>query len=378
MARWRWIGARRVLALAVLLGACAVAPACNPTTPGQCREANAAGREAWYGDRLWSARRHFRAAAECFEALGTAPSGGVAVSAWVDFASVSRMSGRRDLVALATERILALGAERRIPAQRVVVDDLGTLGIGLESAHDLARAEAVHRLRVSILESAPDGDHDLTAGALLGLGGVLLAQGQHDEAAAVLERSLEIRESRLGPLSFWLAPILDELARARRAQGRGEEADALAARAAKIQATEGKTAAEVVAEALGRIDSMPAKLGQPQTDREVIRVLARGADAVPALIEHLVSNEPSRFVDFFGYSRGDLAHRLLCELYLRPLTWPVADLGESVGGHPRPTFQDYLAYVDAPHGRERLQERWREIVRNVPLPPPVGDAEPRS
>ena len=368
-------GTRRRLALACAVAVCLAVGACTPTTPGECRAANDAGRAAWYGDRMWSARRHFRAAAECFEAQPSAANAGAAVSAWVDFASVSRMSGRRELVVLATNRILALGAQGRIPAQRQVVDDLSSLAIGLESGRDLARAEAVYRLSASLFDPARDGDRGSTSGALLGLGGVLLAQRRADEAAEVLERSLAIRQLDPGPLSYWLVPVLEELPRARRAQGQTDVADALTARAAVLNATEGKTAAQVVAEALGQIDWMPAKLGQPQTDPNVIRVLARGSEAVPALIEHLTSTEPSRFIDFFGYSRGDLAHRLLCELYRRPLTWPVSDVARPIGGHGRPTFMDYLAFVNAPHGRERLQDRWREVVRAVPLPTSAAAVE---
>ncbi|MBK7973217.1 MAG: tetratricopeptide repeat protein [Deltaproteobacteria bacterium] len=277
-------------------------------------------------------------------------------------------------MALATDRILALGALGRIPAQRQVFQDLLTLAVVLESGRDLPRAEAVFRLAASLGDPARDRSPGSTSGALLGLGRVLLAQGRHDEAAAVLERSLAIREVESGPLSYWLAPVLEELARVRRAQGRVDEAYALVARAAVLKATEGKAAAQVVAEALGQIGSMPAKLGQPQTDRHVIRVLARGSEAVSALVERLVSTEPSRFFYMFPYTQGDLAHRLLCELYRRPLLWPVADVTEPVGCHPEPTFMDYGAFVNAPHGRERLQERWLEVVRTVPLPAPVADA----
>lgn len=70
----------------------------------------------------------------------------------------------------------------------------------------------------------------------------------------------------------------------------------------------------------------------------------------------------SRVIESFQYTTGDLAHRLLCETCQKPFLWPVEN-AKSVGGHPKVSFQDYLAFVNSPGGREKLRTLWLEASK---------------
>lgn len=115
---------------------------------------------------------------------------------------------------------------------------------------------------------------------------------------------------------------------------------------------------------IGMIKDISPKIGAPQTDSHVIKVLSLGTNATPLLVQKIIDDTPSQFSDGFHYSIGDLAHRLLCDLYRRPLLWPVAT-NTPVGGFPEVTFQDYLALVHAPGGRAKLQQLWRDYLTSL-------------
>lgn len=118
---------------------------------------------------------------------------------------------------------------------------------------------------------------------------------------------------------------------------------------------------EIVLENLPLIQDIPPKIGEPTSDRHALAILLRGREASPFLINSLTNALQSRVVDGFQYAVGDLAHRLLCEIYRKPFLWPVAN-AEPVGGHPQVSFQDYLALVNSPSGREKLRALWVEAA----------------
>jgi hypothetical protein len=112
---------------------------------------------------------------------------------------------------------------------------------------------------------------------------------------------------------------------------------------------------------LGSIEMINPKSGGPEADPVVAKVLAAGTNATPFLIEKLLDGAPSRVGDLFQYRIGDIAHRLLCDIYHQDFLWPIANVTPS-GGTTQLTWQDYLAFVEAPGGRRKLQRMWKDRI----------------
>jgi hypothetical protein len=115
---------------------------------------------------------------------------------------------------------------------------------------------------------------------------------------------------------------------------------------------------------LSLVEMINPKPGGPEADPIVSNILAAGTNAVPFLIGKIIDDTPSRFGDGFQYRIGDIAHRLLCDIYGGDFLWPVAD-ATPIGGHPQVTWQDYLALVGEPVGRKKLQQMWKDRINTI-------------
>ncbi|MBM3846722.1 MAG: hypothetical protein FJ405_10630 [Verrucomicrobia bacterium] len=113
----------------------------------------------------------------------------------------------------------------------------------------------------------------------------------------------------------------------------------------------------IVSQNLPLIEGVPPKIGEPHFDRHALAILSEGKLAAPFLMESVTNASPSRVIHIFEYAIGDLAHRLLCEIYHKPFLWPVAE-AKPIGDHPEVSFLDYLAFVNSPGGREKLRFLW--------------------
>lgn len=112
---------------------------------------------------------------------------------------------------------------------------------------------------------------------------------------------------------------------------------------------------------LGSIRMINPKAGGPERDPVVAEVLAAGTNATPFLLEMITNGSPSQVYDFFHYEIGDVAHRLLCDIYSQNFLWPVAE-GMRTEGNREVTIQDYMAFAHAPGGRQKLQRMWKEYL----------------
>jgi len=121
---------------------------------------------------------------------------------------------------------------------------------------------------------------------------------------------------------------------------------------------------------LALIRGIGPKIGEAGSvdDPVVRRILAAGTNATPFLLEMLTNDSPSQVYDVFQYYIGDIAHRLLCDIYGQQFLWPVAG-ATPVGGYPEVTFQDYMVFVHAQGGRTKLQSLWRERLKTIPAKP---------
>lgn len=113
---------------------------------------------------------------------------------------------------------------------------------------------------------------------------------------------------------------------------------------------------------LAKIEQLPSKLGEQHNDPRAARIVAAGTNAAPLLVARITDTTPSGVTELFSYTVGDIAHRLLCEIYQKPFLWPVAD-AKPIGEHPQTSFQDYIAFVSAPDGREKLRRLWSEVIQ---------------
>ena len=121
---------------------------------------------------------------------------------------------------------------------------------------------------------------------------------------------------------------------------------------------------------LPQIQTVPLKRGAPTWDRHYNAIRAKGTHVAPFLAEHLTNDAPSLVFEYFPHSQGDVAHVLLCDLYDRDLTWPVAGQAP-IGGHPSVSFFDYLALVGRASGRFQLADAWARVIQSHA---PAGDA----
>jgi len=83
------------------------------------------------------------------------------------------------------------------------------------------------------------------------------------------------------------------------------------------------TTAEQVLRELKKVEYIPAKMGEPQADKSAKTLLEKGTMVAPLLVSHITNDGPSRVFELFEYKIGDVAHRLLCELYKEPFLWPL-------------------------------------------------------
>lgn len=121
---------------------------------------------------------------------------------------------------------------------------------------------------------------------------------------------------------------------------------------------------------LALIQGIGPKIGEAGSvgDPVVKRILAAGTNATPFLVEMLTNDSPSQVYDVIQYYIGDVAHRLLCDIYGQQFLWPVAG-ATPAGGYPEVTLQDYMVFVHAQGGREKLQSLWRERLKTIPAKP---------
>lgn len=121
---------------------------------------------------------------------------------------------------------------------------------------------------------------------------------------------------------------------------------------------------EFVSVDLSLVEMINPKSGGLEADPVVAKVLTAGTNATPFLIEHIIDDTLARVGDGFQYRVGDLAHRLLCDIYHQDFLWPVAN-ATPIGGHPQATWQDYLALVGEPGGRKKLQQMWKDRIGEI-------------
>jgi hypothetical protein len=117
-----------------------------------------------------------------------------------------------------------------------------------------------------------------------------------------------------------------------------------------------------VVEGISLIGGLPPKSGESQTDPRAIAIMSFGRKAAPYLVAKLTDTSLSRVVYAFPYTIGDLALALLVEIY-QPQGWPFPDdrieSPETYGD-----YRDYVAFVNSPGSRDRLQKAWQEYVKN--------------
>jgi hypothetical protein len=121
------------------------------------------------------------------------------------------------------------------------------------------------------------------------------------------------------------------------------------------------TTAEGILRYLQQVKDIPPKIGEPQFDKSAEAIIEKGTTAGPVLVNQITNDSPSRVVDCFQYKIGDVAHRLLCELYKEPFLWPLEGRQPLDPGHGL-SFMDYQRFVSGSEGREKLRELWQSRI----------------
>ncbi len=160
----------------------------------------------------------------------TAPSAAAPLAALVRARIANGKAARADTVALAERavRVSRGGDTQSRAAARLA------LGQVLVATVEFERAIEVTRDAVAALERTGPGSVD-TAVARDRLGEALSAAGRHDEALAVLESSLRIKEARLPATGVAIARTLEAIGLTRQRQGAYAEAGVAVWRAVAIQ-----------------------------------------------------------------------------------------------------------------------------------------------
>jgi len=147
-------------------------------------------------------------------------------------AEIERKLGRIDDAVKSGERRLKLAAGV-LPPDKVYVA-LWQLGDGYVEVKRLAEAEAQFRRALPFAENLAGRESFDASMIHQKLGRVWAAGRRWKDAEGAFRRSLVIREKLWGPRDPDLRPLLEELARACRETGLGEEAQKLAARARSL------------------------------------------------------------------------------------------------------------------------------------------------
>ena len=125
-----------------------------------------------------------------------------------------------------------------VPAQGAGIewDTLNQERMDLFRAGEHDRAAVVAQKALQVAEQNVGPDHPDVATSLNNLAGLYFTQGDYAKAEPLHKRALAIREKALGPDHPDVATSLENLAILYRATKRNTEAEALEARAAKIRA----------------------------------------------------------------------------------------------------------------------------------------------
>ncbi|MCR9164334.1 MAG: tetratricopeptide repeat protein [Nannocystaceae bacterium] len=177
-----------------------------------------------------AAERRLREAVSVALALGSQRPAIVALNDW-SYVLESRLD-RPEEAQLSAE--LAHQLAERLGDPVLIAESTGRLAVVLEARGAFEESEARFREAIVLFEQPGVEEPLQLSGTLNELGSFLWSRGRADEAVPVLERSLRIRESLLGPDHPYVGSTLSNLGSAYVALGQREEAQDALVRALDI------------------------------------------------------------------------------------------------------------------------------------------------